>query len=232
MAFVGTGNGFINGNGSKVVLFGGNTGAVTLHGGAGTDVDSAAAGMIEAGSGGGSILFGSTVAGSTTLIGGGKGDVLASQARNTLLIAGLGSESLYSSQPSTLRGFAGAQAPSATTLFQAETGGNTYLTGSGQTSIASVADSNGGNLFQESVSGAGNSATISGFISGVDSISGVNPAGGNYALITSGSPGPQAMLLSVNGATSTLTFGDGTTWTFNSIVRASDIINLASQGGV
>ena len=125
-----------------------------------------------------------------------------------------------------MHGLAGAQAPGATTLFQAETGGNTYLPGSGQTSIASVADSNGGNLFQESVSGSGSSATVSGFVSGVDSISGVNPAGGNYALITSGSPGPQQMLLSVNGATSTLTFGDGTTWTFNSIVRVTDFFNV------
>jgi hypothetical protein len=232
LAFVGTGNGFINGNGSKVVLFGGNTGAVTLLGGAGSDVDSGAAGLIEAGSGGGSILFGSTVAGSTTLIGGGEGDVLASQSRNTLLIAGLGSESLYSSQPSTFQGFAGAQAPSAITLFQAETGGNTYLPGNGRTSIGSVADSNGGNLFQESVSGSGNSATISGFVSGVDSISGANPAGGDYALITSGTPGPQDMLLSANGTTSTLTFGDGTTWTFNSIVNIGDFINVAAQGGV
>lgn len=232
MAFVGTGSGFINGNGSKVVLFGGSTGAVTLLGGAGTDIDAGAGGLIEAGSGGGGMLFSSTVAGSTTLIGGGEGDLLASVGRNTVMVAGRGNESLYSFQPSRFEGFAGAQAPGATTLFQAETGGNTYLPGSGQTSIASVADSNGGNLFQEGASGSGNSATIRGFISGVDSISGVNFAGGNYALITSGSPGPQTMLLSVNGAASTLTFGDGTTWTFNSTVRGSDFINVASQGGV
>ena len=93
-------------------------------------------------------------------------------------------------------------------------------------------DSNGGNLFKESVSGAANSATISGFVSGVDSISGANPAGGEYALVTNQAPGPQQMSLSVSGATSTVAFGDGTTWTFNGVVQVSDFVNVASRGGV
>jgi hypothetical protein len=230
--FVGTGSGFINGNGSNVTLFGGSTGAVTLLGGGGTDIDAGAAGLIEAGTGGGSMLFGSTVAGATTLIGGGAGDVLTSVGRNTLMIAGRGSESLAAFQPSIFRGMGGVQAPGAVTLFQAQTGGNSYLPGNGQTSIASVADANGGNLFEESVSGADNSATISGFVSGVDSISGANPAGGQYVLVTGRAPGPQEMSLAVNGATSTVTFGDGTTWTFASVVHVGDFVNVASQGGV
>ena len=82
------------------------------------------------------------------------------------------------------------------------------------------------------MSGSANTATISGFVSGVDSISGANPAGGSYALVTGRGPGPQEMSLSVNGATSTLTFGDGTRWTFTSVVHVGDFVNVASQGGV
>ena len=82
------------------------------------------------------------------------------------------------------------------------------------------------------MSGSANAATISGFVSGLDSISGVNPAGGDYALVTNRAPGPQEMSLSVSGSTSTLTFGDGTTWTFNAVVQVSDFINVASRGGV
>jgi len=230
MAFIGTGSGFINGNGSNVTLFGG-AGAATLAGGAGSDTVAGATGLIEAGTGGGSMLFGSTVPGATTLIGGGAGDFLSSGARNTLMIAGRGNETLTASQPSTFVGVGGPQAPAAVTLFQAQTGGNTYLPGNGQTSIASVADGNGGNLFQESVSGSGNTATISGFVSGLDSISGANPAGGQYALVTDRAPGLQEMSLSVNGATSTLSFGDGTTWTFSSVVNIGDFVNVRSQGG-
>ncbi len=252
LAFVGTGSGFINGNGSNVVLFGGSTGAVTLLGGAGTDIDAGAGGLIEAGTGGGSSPFASTVAASTTLVGGGDGDRLSGVGKNTVMIAGAGNESLYGFAPSTFEGpagaqapdvatsgaqtpgaqTAGAQAPGALTAFQGGTGGNTFLPGAGQTSIASVTDSNGGNLFQERVSGSTNTATISGFVSGMDSISGVNPAGGEYALVTNRTPGAQEMSLTVNGSTSTLTFGDGTTWTFNGAVQVSDFVNVASRGGV
>jgi len=108
------------------------------------------------------------------------------------------------------------------TTFDAATGGNTFRIGSGQTSVSSAVDANGGNLFQEAAAGPGNAATIGGFVSGVDSISLVNPAGGVYAPITSGSPAPNQVLVSVNGGTSTVSFGDGTTWTFAGVVHASD----------
>jgi hypothetical protein len=230
-AFVGTDSAFTNGNGSNVSL-NDKAGAVTLLGGAGSDTVAGATGLIEAGTRGGSMLFGGTVPGATTLIGGGEGDFLSSGARNTLMIAGRGNETLTASQPSTFRGIGGPQAPGAMTLFQAQTGGNTYLLGNGQTSIASTTDANGGNLFQEGVSSSANTATISGFVSGVDSISGANPAGGQYALVTDRAPGPQEMSLSVNGAMSTLTFDDGTTWTFNSVVQLEDFVNIALRGGI
>ena len=107
LAYVGTGSGFINGNGSKVILFGGSTGVATLLGGAGSDIDAGAGGLIEAGSGGGSMLFGSTVAGSTTLIGGGDGDRLSAVGENTEMIAGAGNESLVCVRAEHVRGARG-----------------------------------------------------------------------------------------------------------------------------
>jgi hypothetical protein len=92
-----SGNVFINGNGSEIILLPttATAGSATLFGGSGTDLDSGVAGLIQGGSAGNNVLFGSTVAGSTTLMGGGSGDVLAAQSSGNLHLTGKGSEQMY-----------------------------------------------------------------------------------------------------------------------------------------
>jgi len=101
-------------------------------------------------------------------------------------------------------------------------GGDTYKTGNGTaTTIDSANDTNGGNLFVEGFKNPGsgatdNSATISGFVSGTDSISLANPAGGNYSLVdgsTTVAPTVGQVDFENIGGNAKVSFGDGTTWT-------------------
>jgi len=129
--------------------------------------------LIEGGSAGNNVLFGSTVPGSTTLVGGGSGDVLVQQ-----------------------------------------TSGNTFATGAGSELLFGLAP---GDLYKESV--AGGSATINGFVSGTDSISLANPAGGTYSLLGNSTVAPSTgqVDFTTSGANSTVKFGDGTTWTMMNV---------------
>jgi len=62
-----------------------------------------------------------------------------------------------------------------------------------------------------------NAATINGFVSGTDSISLSDPAGGTYSLIGSGSPTQQQVAFTASGGNTTVNFGDGTTWTLMNV---------------
>jgi len=229
-ALMKSGNAYINGNGSDVILFptGGTSVSATLFGGTGTDIDIGGGGFIKAGSGGNSVLYGSTLANSTTLIGGGNNDILVSQSNGTQLTAGPGNEFLFGlAAGTTFHGDPTALAAGLQTLMDGTTGGDTYITGfaaagtvtgagAGGTNIFSQ-DSNGGNLFKEGVVNTGtgvnaNSATINGFVSGTDSISLSDPAGGSYTTV-SGTPVGAQVAVTFGGVNSTVTFGDGTTWT-------------------
>jgi hypothetical protein len=232
-------NGFINGNGSDVILFptsnsSGTGVTATLFGGSGTDIDVGAAGSIIGGSAGNNILFGGVTAASSTLFGGGSGDQLIQQGAGNVMTAGVGNEFLFAlAGGNTINGFAGTQPAGDQTLMDGTTGGDTFVTGNaangtagtGGTNIFSVNDTNGGNLFQEGQANTGtgvdaNSATINGFVSGLDSISLADPAGGNY---TVGASGANGITITVAGGNSTVTFGDGTTWTvISATVLSSD----------
>jgi len=234
---VNTGSVFINANNSEQVLFstGAGTGVATLFGGTGTDIDAGVGGLIIGGSHtaaglSNNILFASNSQ-STTLVGGGAGDNLVSFKSGNLLIAGPGSETLYS-EADTVQGvgvttliggqtLASTLAASAITTMNGLAGGNTFMTGAGIASISAV-QAGGGNTFMEGVSGK-NTAGITGFLTGTDTISLKNPAGGTYTLETTGAPGSgQVELAPIAGGGSVVTFGDGTTWTFSTTVNSTD----------
>jgi hypothetical protein len=214
----GAANGVFNGGAANVVLFGaGAEGSATLFGGFGTDIDAGAGGLIEAGTGGHSLLFGSFTQ-ATTLIGGSSSDILASVSlgqKNTTMIAGSGAETLASFNQgavfqgvgvSTLTG-QGSIVPSTTNMV-GEIGGNSFQVGAGATQVH--ANNLGTNTYQEGLSAANGLATIAGFDVGSDTISLANPAGGKYVL---GGTGPTGLTFSTGGGNSTVHFGDGTTWT-------------------
>jgi hypothetical protein len=231
-ALLKSGNAFINGNGSDVFVFPSGTGvSATLVGGSGTDVIIGADGLYTGGSAGGNVMYGGFDANATTLIGGGNNDVLVSQGDGTQLFAGAGNENLFAVAPdATFHGDNAAQtAPSKLTLMDGLTGGDTYITGNatgsgGGTSIFSVNDSNGGNLFQEGVAGV-NNATIVGFASGTDTLSLSDPISGTYSLIGNTTTAPTAGQVAFQyvGSNTQVSFGDGTTWTIlNAQVQNSD----------
>jgi hypothetical protein len=78
----------INANESNVTVYGGpgpnwnGEGSVTLYGGMGSDSVSDGTGYFQAGTGGGSQLTSSSIAGAATLVGGGSGDTLIAQERS------------------------------------------------------------------------------------------------------------------------------------------------------
>ena len=214
----GVANGVFNGGAANVILFGaGAQGSATLFGGSGTDIDAGAGGLIEAGTGGHSLLFGSFTQ-ATTLVGGSSNDILAAISlgqKNTTMIAGSGAETLASFNQgavfqgvgvSTLMG-QGSIAPSTTNMV-GEIGGNSFQIGAGATEV--LANNLGTNTYQERLSAANGVATITGFDLGSDTVSLTNPAGGKYAL---GGTGPTGLTFTTGGSDTTIHFGDGTTWT-------------------
>jgi hypothetical protein len=241
-ALLKSGNAFINGNASSIILFPTGTGvAATLIGGTGTDIDVGAPGVIHGGSGGNNILFGGTGASSSTLFGGGSGDVLVQQGANNVSFAGTGNEDLFAlAAGNTLWGDTTSGNVGGSTLIDGITGNDTYITGNAAagsvsgagTNIFSVNDTNGGNLFKEGVVNTGtgvdaNSATITGFVSGTDSISLSDPAtpGTAYTTVAGSTPTSTevAFTPSGGGANTLITFGDGTTWTIlNATVHNTD----------
>lgn len=237
-ALLKSGNAVIKGDGSNVVVFPTGTGvAATLFGGSGSDIDIGGSGFYQGGTAGGNVFYGGTVSGSTTLVGGGNNDVLVSQSQGTQLIAGGGNENLFGLAPgTTFTGQPVAQAlPSKQTLMDGLQGGDTYITGNaaggsgtvtGGTNIFSVNDTNGGNLFQEGANNQGsgalaNTATITGFASGIDTISLSNPLSGSYSLVGASTVAPSAgqVAYQVVGGNTQVNFGDGTTWTLMNVTN-------------
>ncbi len=214
----GAANGVFNGGAANVILFGvGAQGSATLFGGSGTDIDAGAGGLIEAGTGGHSLLFGSFTQ-ATTLVGGSSTDILAAISlaqKNTTMTAASGAETLASFNQgavfqgvgvSTLMG-QGSIAPSTTNMI-GEIGGNSFQIGAGATQVH--ANNLGVNTYEEGLSAANGLATIAGFDIGSDTVSLANPAGGKYVL---GGSGPSGLTFTTGGGNTTVHFGDGTTWT-------------------
>jgi hypothetical protein len=221
IAFIsGSANTVINGGAANVILFGaGALGSATLFGGSGTDIDAGAGGLIEAGTGGGSLLFASFT-NATTLVGGGNNDVLATLAEGQVMQAGVGSETLASfNQGAVYCGLGvtslgqGPTIGSATTTMIGEIGGNRFDLGEGATQVQ--AWNRGTNTYQESVAvgAASNTATITGFDVGSDTVSLLNPLGGAYATVPGTVANAGQISVNFSGGNTTLAFGDGTTWT-------------------
>lgn len=240
------GAGLINADSSNVTIYGGGgpgwngAGSVTLYGGGGTDMVDQGAGLFEAGSGGGSLLIGSSLPGAATLIGGGEGDTLLGLGSGDVLIAGPGNETLSGGgAPIVAMGDTGS-APSGaiTSMVGGASGGNFFAIGNGNTEITGNHGSAGGNLYAELTSGA-NSAVINDFISGLDP-AGVpqanadvialwQPGGGAWQFEQGAAPGAGQVTYQyaeVNGVLSSVVqFGDGATWTLpGAVVHPGDFM--------
>jgi hypothetical protein len=161
----------------------------------------------------------------TTLVGGGNNDVMFGIGNNTTMIAGAGSqtEASFASGGETFEGNLGGGA-STTTMDTFISGGNQFITGNGVNNVNALG---GSNTFSEGVTGTAgslsNTATITGFDAGTDSISLAIPGGGTYSTITGGTPTASQILVQTAGGNSTLTFGDGSQWTIvGAIVTGSN----------
>jgi hypothetical protein len=205
----------VNGGASPVYAFS-TGGIVSVDGGtAAGDLNEEAPGYFKSGSGGGAIMASNPLL-ATTLVGGGNNDVMFGIGNNTTMIAGAGSqtEASFATGGVMFVGNLGSGA-STTTMDTFISGGNKFITGNGVDVITALG---GDNTFSEGVtSTAGslsNTATITGFNTGTDTISLAIPGGGgNYTTITSGTPTASQILVQTAGGNSTLTFGDGSKWT-------------------
>jgi hypothetical protein len=235
------GAGLINANDSNVTIYGvtpGDDGSVTLFGGTGTDSVTDGSGLFRAGSGGGSVLVGSTLPGGATLIGGGAGDTLQGLGGGDLMVAGSGNETLLGGfAPVVAIGFGGADTGATNTDMTGGTsGGNTFFVGNGTTSITGNHGADGGNAYVELTAGP-KTVVITDFVSALDAsgmpvanadlLSMAMPGGGVYQFESDAVPAANEVslaYLSIGGSIATeLQFGDGATWTlFNCMLQPGD----------
>jgi hypothetical protein len=212
---VGNGSAIIDpGNASWLLVGVGALGTDTVFAGTGKgDIDAGAGGLIQGGSGGGNLMFGSEFV-ATTMVGGGNGDVMATILKAGVMQAGIGAETLASfASGSTFEGFVGVSSVAQTTMI-GEVSGNTFGVGKGNTSIQ--ANGIGGNTYEESIPGrAADSTTISGFNTGSDTVSLNNPnsGGATYTTIAGSTAGANQIAVAVTGGNTVLNFGDGSQWT-------------------
>ena len=253
----GTGSGFINpGAGSVVVAVFGGSGSETLFGGAatigGVAVNApaftgnatvfAGLGYFQGGSAGGNILLSGTVAGATTLIGGGAGDQLFGYGVGDQLIAGSGNETLIGGTGSpTLGGSAnsaaggeffatGASSLSTTTLFGDQSGADTISMGGGTSTIVlshqtvaatGISSTSGNSLLQQAGITTG-SSTILGFAAqsyGFGAFDKISLANGVTVAFTNDANSNEVATLS-----------NGTTITFKGISETS-ALNVTTHSG-
>ena len=160
---------FINPNASNVIVLG-RGGAETLAGGSGSATVFGGTGVFTGGSAGGNILQTSTVNGVTTLIGAGASDTLIAQAGGDVLHAGAGADVLAGMGGGTV-GNTFISGTGTTTIFGGAGGNNTIELGAGSAvaygqhgTVAASPSSDTYRLYQ-----AGGSATIGDFVVGVDS---------------------------------------------------------------
>jgi hypothetical protein len=172
------GSGVINGGAQAILAFSSGTGVLSVDGGtAFGDIDVEAAGYFKSGSGGGAIMASNPLL-ATTLVGGGNNDVMFGIGNNTTMIAGAGSqtEASFASGGETFEGDLGS-GTSTTTMDTFISGGNQFIAGNGVNDINALG---GSNTFSEGVTGTAgslsNTATITGFNTGTDTISPAIPA--------------------------------------------------------
>jgi len=222
----------VNGGASQLVVFGGSQPMTVNGGSAAGDIGVFVAGDFQAGSGGGAIMAGS-ITNATSLVGGGNNDVFFGLNNQTTMQAGPGSEteagfapapSAASVSGTVFEGNLGAGA--STTTMLAEIGGHDkFITGNGLDAILALSASVAGNTFQEGVTGTSltNTADITGFNAGADTISLDIPGGGTYTTVGGSTAAAGQIAVSTSGGNSTLVFGDGSKWTiFGATVTGSN----------
>jgi len=142
------GSSFINPGAGNVVVIAGSGGSETVFGGSmtiggvpmtadaftGTATVFAGTGYFQGGSAGGNNMQTSTLPGAATLVGGGNGDVLNANAPGDLLIAGPGNAVLFAAQ-TTSQGDTFITGSGATTVLGAAGGNNTIELGSGTSTV-------------------------------------------------------------------------------------------------
>ena len=178
------GSSFINPGAGNVVVIAGTGGSETVFGGSmmigdvpmtgdpftGSATVFAGTGYFQGGSAGNNIMETSTLPGVATLVGGGDGDLLNARAPDDLLVAGPGSALLFATQ-TTSEGDTFITGSGATTVIGAAGGNNTIEFGSGTSTVygqhnAGGAGSITGNRYV--IEANGGTHTIADFLLGID----------------------------------------------------------------
>ncbi|MCX7384699.1 MAG: hypothetical protein NT133_25515 [Alphaproteobacteria bacterium] len=206
------------GNGGNETLYGGSAtiGGVALNADpfSGSATVFAGSGWFQGGSAGGNNMQTSTIPGAATLIGGGNGDVLQANAAGDLLIAGPGSAVLFASDSAT-GGVTFVTGSGVTTVIGAVGGNNVIEFGTGASTVYGQHNVGGpggltGNTYFDAFAGGSN--TIGDFLPGFD-VFDVSASAGH----------PSVQSLTFYAATGTSPFGqvgsqailsDGTTINF------------------
>jgi Ca2+-binding RTX toxin-like protein len=213
-----TGNAFINAESSDVVVMPGSTGNTTLYGGTGADTVIGGTGYFQGGSGGANLLISSTLAGSTTMIGGSGdySDTLLSYAGSNLLQGGSGSDLIWdaASAGDTLISSGGTD-----TIWGSASGNNTIGFGSATTDAFGDLNNSSASAniyFQDQASGTD---YIFDFKTGSDTF--------NLSLGVGASTSLTVSSLTVSGSNTDVTLSDGTKIVFvnNTTVTNSSFTN-------
>jgi len=175
---------FLNGSGRATVLAG--NGSYTINGGSG-------GGLFAGGKAGNNVIIGGNGAGQSTIYGGGNGDSLfAAGSATTLILAGVGNETLSGAGSTGNNYFQNTVGNS--TMFGGS-GNDTFFVGTGN---ATVNGGGGNDIFALTNNGGGGTVAISGFNSNErvlligygsaeqqNAINGQNNAGGNTTITLS-----------------------------------------------
>jgi hypothetical protein len=239
-------NMIVNPGQANATLIGANkvgAGATTLFGGTGSVVVSDGQGIYTGGSAGDNLMFTGTVPGSATLTGGGTGDLLFAAGADQLLIAGGGASTLLgrwveetSKDPGVFveqstgghRFLVGA---GFTTVFGAQSGGNTFLFAGLGSALVEGRDEDAEGQAQNTYfdfTAFGGTHLISDFQAGLDKLQYAGTADATIEFFTAGS----SELFGAAAGTRVITPG-GTTFLFFDTgsdgiqdITASDIVKL------
>jgi hypothetical protein len=190
----------INPGAANILILAGGSGTETLNAGTGSvTVSSGPKGIFYGGSAGGNLLQSSTVAGSTTLFGGGSGDQLFAFASRTVLNAGPGNETFATNGAASVSGvifnLGGEASSSSDTLYGSAGGADTVGLGAGTNAV---------NLY-----GAGAHSVSLAAAAGTDTLTGFKPGHDIFKL------GTASVTSNVYAAGNTsITLSDGTHLTF------------------
>jgi hypothetical protein len=201
-----------------------NAAGSSVAGSGNTEWDLLKSGSVFINGNGSDIILFPTGAGVAATLFGGSGSDIDAGAAGSIVGGSAGNNVLFGGTTAGSTTLIGGG--SGDTLVQ-QSAGNTFGTGAGHEQLFGLVP---GDTYMEAVANTvagGNAATIGGFVSGVDSVSLSNPAGGNYTVTgqstTVGTPGVGTVDFVYQGSNTLVQFGDGTTWTvLNAHVQTSD----------